>query len=180
MKDPLYLLLLAGAGEAREIAIMVADQPHIRVIVSLHYPERGIGPFSVLTRIGRFGGDNAFLRYVQSEGIDAVLDVTHPFAIRVSARTSRICSELGVPYAQVLRPEWHPQSTDNWVAVPDEAGAAAAVPPGSNAFTTTGRATLAGYKNMVAAHLFVRQLSDDGEQKKLKNVTYVYGTAPFS
>lgn len=180
MGDPLHLLLLAGAGEAREIAAVLADQRHIRVTASLHYPERSLGPLAIPTRIGRFGGDGGFLRYLQAEGIGAVLDVTHPFATGVSKRSTRICTDLGVPYAQVLRPEWRAGPNDNWIDVADEAGAAGIVPPDAKVFTTTGRATLAGFKDMFARHLFVRQLTDDGGQENMKNVTYVFGKAPFS
>ena len=180
MSLPLHLLLLAGAGEAREIAVLLAEQRQIRATASLLYPERAMGPLAVPTRIGRFGSDKEFLRYLLDEKVGAVLDVTHPFAKGISARSARICASLGVPYAQVLRPEWLAGSKDNWIQVADEAGAAAVVPPGAKAFTTTGRATLGGFKHMLATHLFVRQLSDDGDRPHMKNVTYVHGIAPFS
>ncbi len=180
MSVPLHLLLLAGAGEAREIAVLLADQRKIKATASLQYPERAMGPLEVPTRIGRFGGDKGFLRYLQDEKVGAVLDATHPFATGISARSARICASLGVPYAQVLRPEWQAGPNDNWIQVADEAGAAAVVPVGAKAFTTTGRATLGGFKHMLAAHLFVRQLSDDGDRPTMKNVTYVLGIPPFS
>ena len=159
---------------------MFADQRQIKMTASLHYPERSMGPLAVPTRIGRFGGDDGFLRFLGDKRVGAVLDATHPFATNVSKRSARICADLGVPYAQVLRPKWRAGPKDNWIEVADEAGAASMIPSGAKAFTTTGRATLAGFRDMVARHLFVRQLRGDGRRDDIKDVKYIFGTPPFS
>lgn len=180
MSEPMHLLLLAGAGEAREISAALVDESHLRVMASLHYPDRNAEPLVVPTRVGGFGGADGFMRYLRSENIGAVLDVTHSFAADISRRSARICADLGLPYAQLLRPEWCAGVQDNWFDVADEAGAAAVIPPGARVFTTTGRATLAGFKTMRAAHLYVRQLSDAATKVNIKNASYIVGDAPFS
>lgn len=180
MNTPSHLLLLAGAGEAREIAKTLAGQHSIKITASLHFPERAYGPMPVPTRIGRFGGEGAFATYLREESITAVLDATHSFATRISFRSAGFCAAANLPYAQVLRPEWQAGPDDTWIDVADEAAAADVIPPGARVFTATGRATLGGFRHMKAAHLFVRQLAEGGAEKKITNVSYIYGKAPFS
>jgi precorrin-6A/cobalt-precorrin-6A reductase len=175
-----HLLLLAGAGEAREIAHALAAQSRFKVTASLHYPERVVDPLPVPTRVGQFGGEAAFDRFLSDQGIDAVLDATHPFAAQISFRSQRLCGARAIPFAQVLRPEWRPETGDTWVDVANETQAAEIVPPGARVFTTTGRDSLRGFRNMHADHLFVRQLNEDPERKPVAKVTYISGTPPFS
>ena len=175
-----HLLLLAGAGEAREIAARLAGKSDLRVTASLHYPERAFGPLAVPTRIGGFGGESGFEAYLKAQSITAVLDATHPFAVNVSTRSCRVCARTGLAYAQVLRPEWDRQSGDHWVDIADESAAAGVIPPGKRVFVTTGRATLAQFQGLHSARLFVRQLTDSPHRIEMKNTTYVRGTAPFS
>lgn len=180
MDGTLHLLLLAGAGEARKIAARLAGIPDIRVTASLHYPERAFGPLAVPTRIGGFGGEGGFEAYLKAHSVTAVLDATHPFAVSVSRRSCQVCARAGLAYAQVLRAEWDQQSGDHWVDIADESGAVGVIPPGKRVFVTTGRATLAQFRGLDSAHLFVRQLTDGPHRIEMKNTTYVRGTAPFS
>jgi len=180
MDVPLHLLLLAGAGEAREIAAALAGNSTVRATASLHYPERAFGPLAVPTRIGGFGGETGFRTYLKDHSVGAVLDATHPFAVSVSARSNRVCAQTGLAYAQVLRPQWQQQPGDHWVDVAGEAAVAGAIPPGKRVFVTTGRATLSLFKDLKPARLFVRQLTDTPHQFEMKNTTYIKGVAPFS
>ena len=109
----LRLLLLAGSGEAREIAQGLAQEPGLIAKASLAGATRVPRTLALPTRMGGFGGDEGFRTYLLRNAIDAVLDATHPFAHRVSARSARICAEEGVAYAQVLRPEWVPGPSNN-------------------------------------------------------------------
>jgi len=175
-----HLLLLAGSGEAHDLASELAGRPDWRVSASLVLEPRVAGPLAVPTRQGGFGGDAGFAQFLAEEAVDAVLDATHPFAARISARTHRICAEQGVPHVQLLRPAWRAGPGDDWCEVADEAAANAMICPGQNVFTTTGRATLDGFAGFPGAQLFVRRLRDTGDAPKLKNVTYVIDQGPFS
>lgn len=109
------------------------------------------------TRIGGFGGDEGFRAYLLREGIGAVLDATHPFAERISLRSARICAELSVPYAQLLRPEWRPGSGDRWHAAEDEAAAGALPPAGARVLIATGRQRLERFGPMRGRTVLVRR-----------------------
>ena len=180
MSNPHHLLLLAGAAEARDIADALAARGAPRVTASLHYGERAAGPLSVPTRIGGFGGTDGFAGFLDAQGITAVLDATHPFAVQITQRSRDICAQRGVPFAQVLRPEWYPETGDIWHDVADEAEAAQIIPRDARVFTTTGRATIEKFAGLRARHLFVRQLRDGTQPRPIDNMTYVRGVGPFS
>ena len=157
------LLLLGGAGETREIAAGLSAR-NIDAIVSFEGSARFVGPVALPRRLGGFGGAEGFLRYVEAEKITAVLDVTHPFAESISARTAALCHGRGLPYAQLLRPEWHPEAGDNWVSLASEAEAAAHIPEGSTVFVATGRAGLLGFANLRNCEIIARRIGGAADE----------------
>lgn len=152
------MLVLGGAAEARAVARGVGALRGWRVTVSLAQADRLAGEFSVVPRLGGFGGASGFQDFLRTQQINAVLDATHPFAAQISARTARICAAMGLPHAQVLRSGWSSAPGDNWQFVPDEAAACALVHRSERVFATTGRATLRGYRDFPGARLFLRRL----------------------
>ena len=70
------------------------------------------------------------------------MDATHPFAATITARTARLCDELGVPHLVLARPAWPPGDA---VVVGSNAEAAEAVARRGYArvFLTTGRSGVA-------------------------------------
>lgn len=175
-----HLLLLAGSGEAREIAAALSGAQDWSVTASLLFPERSTGPLPVPARLGRFGGEDGMARFLTSERVDAVLDATHPFASQITAQSARVCARLAIPFAQVLRPAWTPGPGDRWTEVANEAAVAAFLRPGQRVFTTTGRATLEHLVSRSSARFFVRQLEPRDATDGYRNVRYVTGQGPFS
>ena len=144
------LLLLGGTREAREVS--AAGLRDLSVRVSL-----AEGARDAATRVGGFGGDEGFRDYLSREGIGAVLDATHPFAERISLRSARICGEVGLPYAQLLRPEWLPGAGDRWHLVEDEAAAGALPREGARVLIATGRQRLECFGPMEGRRVLVRR-----------------------
>jgi precorrin-6A/cobalt-precorrin-6A reductase len=114
----------------------------VEVLASLAGAVRRPLPQGVPTRVGGFGGAEGFLRVLTEEGIGAVVDATHPFAVRITARTVDLCARAGVPCLRVERPGWVAGPGDRWTWVADAAAAVAAVPPGAGVFLATGRQTV--------------------------------------
>ncbi|HZA10775.1 cobalt-precorrin-6A reductase [Mycobacterium sp.] len=136
------LLLLGGTSEARELAARL--HPDVEVISSLAgrvpHPALPVGA----VRIGGFGGGEEMRRWIVDEGIDAVVDATHPFAASITARTTRVCGELGLPHLVLARPAWDPGDA---IRVSSNAEAAEAVERQgySRVFVTTGRSGVAAF-----------------------------------
>lgn len=173
------LLLLAGSGEAQQIAQALADQ-ELQTIASLAGVTRTPKEMAVPVRVGGFGGDEGFRDYLTKENITAVLDATHPFAARISNRSARICAEQDIPYCQVLRPGWVPKTGDHWVMIDAEEQAADYIAPGSKIFLATGRQTLGKFNNLLNCKLICRQIDPPDRPFPFPNGEFLVGRPPFS
>ena len=132
------------------------------------------------TRIGGFGGEDGFRRYLAEAEITAILDATHPFAARITHRTARVARDLGLPHLQLLRPEWKPQKGDRWTEINDEAEARNHVQPGQTVFLATGRQTLERFANLSQATLICRQIDPPDRPFPFPNGRFEIGRPPFS
>ena len=156
---PRKLLILGGTTEAAELARTVAEAfgTGIDVITSLAgrlAPRRTIPG---RTRIGGFGGVAGLVHYLEQEGIDAVIDATHPFAATISAHACTACSQAGVPRLALVRPPWQPVPGDRWREVADLAEAAALLPRiARRAFLTTGPGGIEAFSAVPGVWFLVR------------------------
>lgn len=171
------LLLLAGSGEAQQIARHLADQK-ADAIVSLARGARGA--WDLPLRSGGFGGAQGFRDYLTGQGITAVLDATHPFAAQISRRSARICAEMAIPYCLVRRPAWAPGPGDRWTLIDTEEDVAQHVAPGTTVFLATGRQTLERFANLSHATLICRQLEPGKRVFPFENGRFLLGVPPFS
>jgi precorrin-6A/cobalt-precorrin-6A reductase len=130
------VLVLGGTAEGRELARRL--HPRVEIISSLAGrvpdPALPVGP----VRIGGFGGVDGLRRWLRDEGIDAVVDATHPFAATMTAHAADVCRELAVPHLVLVRPPWDPGDA---IVVASDADAAETVAEQrySRVFLTTGR-----------------------------------------
>ena len=173
------VLLLSGTQEGRLLADALAAQA-IPAIASLAGATRAPQDQALPTRIGGFGGADAFQGYLQETGIRAVLDATHPFAHRISHRSAMICAALEIPYCQVLRPEWVATSGDRWTHIAQEDEAAAHVASSEVVFLATGRQTLDKFVSLRAGYIYCRQIDPPDRPFPLENGAYIVGRPPFS
>jgi precorrin-6A/cobalt-precorrin-6A reductase len=140
------VVVLGGTGEARELAARLVDRSGLRVVSTLagrvREPRLPVGE----VRVGGFGGPEPMADWLRAEGVDAVVDATHPFAERISVSAAVAAKLAGVPLLLLRRPGWTPTADDDWrwVASLDEA-AATLSSVGTRAFLTTGRQGLAAF-----------------------------------
>lgn len=114
-------------------------------------------------RIGGFGGADGLREWLTGNGIDAVVDATHPFAGTMSAHAATAATALGLPLVHVRRPGWRERPGDRWIRVPDLAGAAAALGGlGERVFLTIGRQGVAAFAEL-SAHWFLIRAIDPPE-----------------
>ncbi len=173
------LLLLAGTGEAREIAKFLSDE-RIPAMASLAGATRDPNGLAITSRSGGFGGGKAFEDFLDDFGITAILDATHPFAARISRRTADIAARRGLAYLQVLRPPWVPGPDDNWISIEKEQDAAKHIPDGSTVFLATGRKTLADFENLSSCRVICRRIDPPQHPFPFANGEYLLGRPPFS
>lgn len=173
------LLLLAGTGEAKQIAWGLSDSGR-PVVASLAGATRSPDPLPVPTRIGGFGGEAGFRTYVASHGITAVLDATHPFAVRITTRTARICRDMGLPYCHVLRPGWAAGPGDDWIWVKTPADVGEHIPSDAVVFLATGRQSLPEYAGLAAKRILARMIDPPSAPMPIAGGEFIIGRPPFS
>jgi len=137
------ILILGGTTEAATLAWRLASKPGVRAITSLAGRTRQPVTVPGEMRIGGFGGVERLKDYLCLEGIDLLVDATHPFAARISKQAAEACNGAGVPRLMLVRPAWERQDGDSWIEVDSMEAAARALPEqGARVFLTVGRQEL--------------------------------------
>ncbi len=138
------VLLLGGTGEARALAAGL--HPRVEVISSLAGrvpdPVLPVGP----VRVGGFGGVDGLRTWLADNGVDAVVDATHPFAATITANAAAACAGLGLPHLVLHRPPWNlPGAIE---VRSDEAAADVIADRGyARVFLTTGRSGVTAFRD---------------------------------
>jgi precorrin-6A/cobalt-precorrin-6A reductase len=121
------ILILGGTGEGTELASRLAHRPDLCIISSLagrvSEPKRPEG----IVRVGGFGGVDGLVSFLVKERIGMVVDVTHPFAVRISRNAELACARVGLPLIAFIRPPWTKTEADLWHEVQDFTEAASLV-----------------------------------------------------
>ena len=141
------VLLLGGTSEANALAGLLAGQGDISAIMS--FAGRTAAPRlpAIPYRVGGFGGVDGLLAYLQSEGIEVLIDATHPFAEQISRHAAIAAGQAGIPLIHLSRPAWIQDAGDHWIEVPNMAAAATAlgtIP--KRVFLTIGRLQIGAFE----------------------------------
>jgi len=109
------ILLLGGVTEALAIARTLGP----RHIYSLAGVGRVPTDLTCQVRVGGYGGAAGLARFIRDQGIDLLLDATHPYAAQISQNAADAARACGIPCWALRRPAWQPQAGDDWREVAD-------------------------------------------------------------
>ena len=133
------ILLLGGVTEALAIARTLGPQ-HV-------YSLAGVGrvptDLRCEVRVGGYGGAQGLARYLSEQGIDLLLDATHPYAAQISQNAAQAAALSGVACWALHRPAWQPRPGDDWREVAGWADLVEALAPFQRPLFTLGREPLA-------------------------------------
>ena len=132
------ILLLGGVGDALNIARRLGPQD----IYSLAGLGKQPNDLPCQLRVGGFGGADGLADFIRAEGIELLLDITHPYAAQISANAARAAALSGVPCWALRRPGWQAGTGDDWREVADWAELSAALSAFQRPFFTLGREPL--------------------------------------
>lgn len=132
------ILLLGGVTEALAIARTLGPQ-HI-------YSLAGVGrvpsDLTCQVRVGGYGGAEGLAAFIREQGIDMLLDATHPYAAQISRNAAQAAQLTGVPCWALRRPAWQAGPADDWREVSDWAELITALAPFQRPLFTLGREPL--------------------------------------
>lgn len=113
----MYILILGGIAEAKQLAIGLIEQSHF-VIYSIagkaRQPELSCevhtGGFSSANENGIFG----LQQYCIQNRIELLIDATHPHAQIISEHATTASQLAGIPCWRLERPSWQESDFPNW------------------------------------------------------------------
>ena len=180
---PLRLLILGGTAEAAALARAVPERfgARLSAISALAGRTEHPGPLPGEVRIGGFGGAAGLGAYLKTEGIDFLIDATHPFADRIAHHARLAAESAAVPRLVLERPPWRRHPLDRWIEVETLADAAAAVERlGRRCFLTVGASDLAAFAHLRHVHFVVRLIDTPRAPLPLASHEIVLGRGPFA
>jgi precorrin-6A/cobalt-precorrin-6A reductase len=134
---PRRVLILGGTEEGRSLARRLAHEGY-DVITSLSGATSAPMPIDGRIRTGNFGGSAGLAQFLNREGIELLLDATHPFAVNISSNALAAARACGIALLRLERPAWRAQDADRWISVKDVGEAARCTPESARVFLTTG------------------------------------------
>lgn len=165
------LLVLAGTGEARRLLAHLADDDGFSVVASLAGATPRPLPLGVETRVGGFGGVAGLRRWIAEQGIDMVVDMTHPYASRMHANAAAVSSE--VPVVAFNRPAWTRCAGDQWREFDSWQAMADALPSGASVFLAGGSRAVCHFLHRDDAVFVARGLNFDKGFNKYDNFKFI-------
>ncbi|MEE4958703.1 cobalt-precorrin-6A reductase [Pseudomonas alliivorans] len=132
------ILLLGGITEALVIARTLGPE-HI-------YSLAGVGrvptDLKCQLKVGGYGGAEGMAQYMREQGVDLLLDATHPYAAQISHNAALAANSAGIPCWALRRTAWTAGPGDDWREVTDWSELVAALAPFKRPFFTLGREPL--------------------------------------
>ncbi|MBP0947829.1 cobalt-precorrin-6A reductase [Pseudomonas alliivorans] len=132
------ILLLGGITEALAIARTLGPE-HI-------YSLAGVGrvptDLKCQLKVGGYGGAEGMAQYMREQGVDLLLDATHPYAAQISHNAALAANSAGIPCWALRRTAWTAGPGDDWREVANWSELVAALAPFKRPFFTLGREPL--------------------------------------
>jgi precorrin-6A/cobalt-precorrin-6A reductase len=166
------ILILGGTTEASAIARALVGDSRFDPVLSLAGRTRAPVPPPIPWRSGGFGGPAGMADYIRRERIEALVDATHPFAVRIKAHAASVA----VPRVVVLRPPWRAVPGDHWTEVPSMTAAFQALGDAPRrVFLTVGQQELAPFGS--PHHYLIRSV--DAPAAAPPGATIITARGPF-
>lgn len=174
------ILILGGTTEARELAGRLRERPDLALILSLAGRTANPVPQPVPVRTGGFGGVDGLAAYLSGNGIDLLIDATHPFAERISAHALAASGRTGIPLLTLRRDAWQRVAGDRWVEAGDIAAAVAALgKPPRRVFVALGRQELRPLETAPQHFYLIRSVDPVEPRPALPNADFLLDRGPF-
>lgn len=175
------ILILGGTTEARQLAGRLAAHDGVEVVLSLAGRTDSPAAQGVPVISGGFGGAEGLARHVREDGVDLLVDATHPYAARISANAAEAAKAAGVPIIALRRPPWRLEAGDRWTEVTDVGEAVAALGAfGRRVFLALGRQEVGAFEQAPQHSYVIRSVDPVEPPLTVPDVRYLLARGPFS
>lgn len=177
---PGKILILGGTTDARQLAAKLAARGDLDVTLSLAGRTEKPAPQPVPVRTGGFGGADGLAAYLAGQGINLLIDATHPYAARISANAAVASEKAGVKLIALRRTGWQSVAGDRWTPVENAQAAVTALgDKGRNVFLALGRQELAPFEAAPQHSYLIRSVDPVTPPLDVPNARYILGRGPF-
>ncbi|WP_407676144.1 cobalt-precorrin-6A reductase [Planktothrix mougeotii] len=175
------VLILGGTGEAAALAAKIGEIPGVDAIASFAGRTKEHITLTTPSRTGGFGGATGLANYLRQEGIDFLIDATHPFAAQISFNAAKAALDCDIPRLMLSRPAWEKVPGDHWIEV-ESNQAAANILPGlaERIFLTIGRQELASYAHLKDIWFLMRMIDSPEADTPTPTGKLLLERGPFS
>lgn len=175
------IVILGGTTEARLLAAdLQRHKPDLSVILSLAGRTAAPVEMPVVTRSGGFGGPEGLADYLRAEGVDLLIDATHPFANRISHNAALAVKTSGIRMLALRRAAWVEQAGDRWMkAASPEAAAAVLGQLPRTVFLTIGRQEAGAFSAAPQHRYIVRSVDPVEPPLDVAQADYILARGPF-
>lgn len=151
------ILILGGTEEARALAEALVGMGHE---VTTSYAGRTTDPIQPRgeVRTGGFGGAEGLADYLVANGVQRLVDATHPYSVRIASSAVEASRLSGIRLVRLTRPVWIEPQYAFWHHMADAAAASAALPAGARVLLTVGHRGLETYLARTDCSFVVRSI----------------------
>ncbi len=175
------ILILGGTTEARRLAERLAGTPSLDATISLAGRTAEPRALPLPTRIGGFGGAEGLAAYLKAEGIDLLIDATHPFAARMSVNAAEAAAKAATPLFALRRAPWQRQTGDRWMSVAEiDAAVAALGDTPRRVFLAIGRQEAHRFAAAPQHHYLIRSVDPVDPPLGVPQADYILSAGPFT
>jgi precorrin-6A/cobalt-precorrin-6A reductase len=163
-----------------QLAALLADNGGYAPLMSFAGRTEALRLPRIPHRVGGFGGAEGLAAYLRENRFAAVVDATHPFAVRMSANAAAACGQAHLPLMVLTRPAWKRQRGDDWIEVDSfEAAAAALGETPRTVFLTVGRQELAAFRGGIPHRYVVRTVDAPDTAALPEGAKVILARGPF-
>ena len=159
-QDRITTLVLAGTGEARLVIDELRADARFAITASLAGATDAPASLGVPCISGGFGGADGLAAWCRANGVQLIIDMTHPYAATMSANAAEAAGRLGIANIRHDRPPWHVKPGDNWRRFADWRDMALAIPSGASVFLAGGSSAIAHFAERGDIGLVARAMKD--------------------
>lgn len=175
------ILILGGTAEAKALAAQLSAITDRQILLSLAGRTKVPAAQPVPVRIGGFGGAEGLAGFMRQNGIDLLIDATHPFAAQISRSAAEAALATGIDILALRRPAWSCRPGDRWQEVGDISAAVRALDIAPRrVFLTLGRQELLPFEAMKQHRYLIRSVDPVDPPLDLPHATYITARGPFS